>query len=173
MQLCSLRFAVWIAAIVVAVSSHVTQAADDTVPKGELIKFPFAESKIFPGTTRDVSVYVPKQYDPAKPACVYVNQDGVQYNAPAVFDQLIHKGEMPITIGVKTAATRSARRCISVRLVWACDTNWIILPTADCAPTLVARNVKLPALSTVPPTTAAPAVFATGAASPVIIDSST
>ncbi len=100
MQLCSLRFAVWIAAIVVAVSSHVSQAADDTVPKGELIKFPFAESKIFPGTTRDVSVYVPKQYDPAKPACVYVNQDGVQYNAPAVFDQLIHKGEMPITIGV-------------------------------------------------------------------------
>jgi gluconolactonase len=99
-QLCSMRLAVWFAAIVVAVSSHSSQAADDTIPKGELIKFPFAESKIFPGTTRDVSVYVPKQYDPAKPACVYVNQDGVQYNAPAVFDQLVHKGEMPITIGV-------------------------------------------------------------------------
>jgi gluconolactonase len=70
------------------------------VPKGEVTKYPFQGSTIFPGTVRDVSIYVPKQYDPAKPACVYVNQDGVQYNAPAVFDQLIAKGEMPVTIGV-------------------------------------------------------------------------
>lgn len=72
----------------------------DGVPKGELLKFTFAESKIFPGTTRDVTVYVPKQYDPAKPACVYVNQDGVQWFAPVVFDNLIAKGEMPVTVGI-------------------------------------------------------------------------
>ena len=72
----------------------------DGVPKGELIKFQFADSKIFPGTTREVTVYVPKQYDAAKPACVYVNQDGVQWNAPVVFDNLIAKGEMPVTVGV-------------------------------------------------------------------------
>jgi gluconolactonase len=72
----------------------------DGVPKGELLKFTFAASKIFPGTTRNVSIYVPKQYDPAKPACVYVNQDGVQHNAPVVFDNLIAKGEMPVVIGV-------------------------------------------------------------------------
>ena len=70
------------------------------VPQGELLKFTFAGSKIFPGTTRTVTVYVPKQYDPAKPACVYVNQDGVQNNAPVVFDNLIAKGEMPVVIGV-------------------------------------------------------------------------
>ncbi len=70
------------------------------VPQGELIKFEFAASKIFPGTTRDVTVYVPKQFDPAKPACVYVNQDGVQWNAPSVFDNLIARGELPIIIGV-------------------------------------------------------------------------
>ncbi|HTN73662.1 MAG TPA: SMP-30/gluconolactonase/LRE family protein [Pirellulaceae bacterium] len=69
-------------------------------PKGEVTKYSFDQSKIFPGTVRDYWVYVPKQYDPAKPACLYVNQDGVQFNAPAVFDDLIHKGEMPITIGV-------------------------------------------------------------------------
>jgi sugar lactone lactonase YvrE/enterochelin esterase-like enzyme len=74
-------------------------AADD-VPKGEVTKYTFNQSKVFPGTVRDYWVYVPKQYDPAKPACVYVNQDGVQYNAPAVFDQLIHKKEMPVVIGV-------------------------------------------------------------------------
>ena len=72
----------------------------DNVPKGELIKFDFAGSKIFPGTMREVTIYVPKQYDGTKPACVYVNQDGVQWNAPVVFDNLIAKGDMPVTIGV-------------------------------------------------------------------------
>src|SRR5581483_319240 len=51
-------------------------------------------------TTREYTVYVPKQYDGKTPACVYVNQDGVQFNAPTVFDELIHKKEMPVTIGV-------------------------------------------------------------------------
>jgi len=70
------------------------------VPKGEVTKYTFDRSKVFPGTTRDYWVYVPKQYDPAKPACVHVNQDGIQNNAPAVFDRLIHAQEMPIVIGV-------------------------------------------------------------------------
>lgn len=70
------------------------------VPKGEVMKFTFENSKIFPGTWREVTVYVPAQYKPDQPACVYVNQDGVQWNAPVVFDNLIHKKAMPITIGV-------------------------------------------------------------------------
>jgi len=72
----------------------------DSAPKGEVAQYTFNESKIFPGTVRDYWIYVPKQYDPAKPACVYVNQDGIQYNAPAVFDELIHKREMPVVVGV-------------------------------------------------------------------------
>lgn len=74
--------------------------AEAEIPKGEVTKYSFAESKIFPGTVRDYWIYVPRQYDPAKPACLYVNQDGIQYNAPAVFDELIHRKEMPVTIGV-------------------------------------------------------------------------
>lgn len=70
------------------------------VPKGEKLSFVFADSKIFPGTTRNVTVYVPRQYDPAKPACVWVNQDGMQHKADVVFDNLIAKGEMPVTIYV-------------------------------------------------------------------------
>lgn len=70
------------------------------VPKGELLKFTFSDSKIFPGTTREITVYVPAQYKGEKPACVYVNQDGVQWNAPTVFDNLISSKEMPVTIGV-------------------------------------------------------------------------
>ena len=77
-----------------------TAANADEIPKGEIIKYSFEQSKIFPGTSREVSIYIPKQYDPAKPACVYVNQDGIQYKAPEVFDELIHKHEMPVTIGV-------------------------------------------------------------------------
>jgi sugar lactone lactonase YvrE/enterochelin esterase-like enzyme len=64
------------------------------------MRYTFEQSKVFPGTVRDYWLYVPAQYDPAKPACVYVNQDGVQFNAPAVFDELIQKKEMPVVIGV-------------------------------------------------------------------------
>jgi gluconolactonase len=70
------------------------------VPKGELIKMSFDSSKIFPGTTREYWIYVPAQYQPDQPACVYVNQDGIQWNAPTVFDNLIYKKEMPVTIAV-------------------------------------------------------------------------
>ena len=70
------------------------------VPKGELIKMVFDSSGIFPGTMRDVTIYVPASYRPETPACVYVNQDGVQWNAPTVFDNLINKKEMPVTIGI-------------------------------------------------------------------------
>src|SRR6476469_6587973 len=70
------------------------------VPKGEVLKFTFDHSKIFPGTVRDYWVYIPAQYTPGKPACLYVNQDGIQWNAPTVLDNLINSKEMPITIGV-------------------------------------------------------------------------
>src|ERR1043165_4423501 len=70
------------------------------VPKGEVLKFTFENSKIFPGTWREYWVYVPAQYKPDKPACVYVNQDGIQWKAPTVFDNLIYNKEMPVTVGV-------------------------------------------------------------------------
>jgi sugar lactone lactonase YvrE/enterochelin esterase-like enzyme len=70
------------------------------VPKGEVLKFTFNNSTIFPGTWREYWVYIPAQYKPDKPACVYVNQDGIQWKALTVFDNLIHRNEMPVTIGV-------------------------------------------------------------------------
>jgi gluconolactonase len=70
------------------------------VPKGEVLKFTFDHSTIFPGTWREYWIYIPAQYRPDQPACVYVNQDGIQFNAPTVFDNLIYKKEMPVTIGV-------------------------------------------------------------------------
>lgn len=95
----------WLAALSVGLATCLIEpaaAADPAAeaPKGEVLKFSFDKSKIFPGTTRDYWIYVPKQYTPEKPACVHVNQDGVQFGAPAVFDRLIASGEMPVTIGV-------------------------------------------------------------------------
>jgi len=77
------------------------------VPAGRVESFSFAESTVFPGTSRDGWVYIPAQYDPAKPAALMVFQDGHAYvstngrmRAPIVFDNLIASGEMPVTVGV-------------------------------------------------------------------------
>ncbi|MEO6741429.1 MAG: RICIN domain-containing protein, partial [Chthoniobacteraceae bacterium] len=48
---------------------------EDILP-GTTMQFTFTKSAIFPGTVRDVTVFIPAQYDAAKPACVYVKTDG-------------------------------------------------------------------------------------------------
>jgi enterochelin esterase family protein len=77
------------------------------VPRGRLEKMAWNESKIFPGTVRNVTVYIPQQYQTGKEACLMVWQDGSRHVDPAgslrasvVFDNLIHQKEMPVTIGV-------------------------------------------------------------------------
>src|SRR5690349_19241389 len=72
------------------------------VPKGELIKRSWTNSTVYPGTVRDFWIYVPKQYKSDTAACVMVFQDGWsyanptgQFRTPVVFDNLIHKKEMP------------------------------------------------------------------------------
>jgi enterochelin esterase-like enzyme len=77
------------------------------VSKGTVTTHVWKDSKIFPGTIRRYYVYVPAEYDAAKPAALMVFQDGHTYikedgdfRAPVVFDNLIHKGDMPVTIGV-------------------------------------------------------------------------
>ena len=69
-------------------------------PTGEVIKAEFDQSKVYPGTWREYWVYIPKQLDRARPAPVMVFQDGLQYNAPVVFDNLIHKKAIPPIVGV-------------------------------------------------------------------------
>lgn len=70
------------------------------VPVGRRFQFTFDSSKIFPGTSRGITVYVPAQYKGDKPACVYIGLDGLGYGVPEVFDNLIHRGEMPVTIAI-------------------------------------------------------------------------
>ena len=76
------------------------------VPRGTVTQHIF-RSKIFAGTIREYWVYVPAQYDAAKPAALMVFQDGGtfvneerDYRVPIVFDNLIHQGAMPVTIAL-------------------------------------------------------------------------
>lgn len=83
---------------------HADSKPQDGVPEGE-IKGPFEwRSEIFPGTVREYAIYVPAQYDAEKPACSMIVQDGLrkaqQWKLPTVLDNLIHKGDVPVQIGI-------------------------------------------------------------------------
>ncbi|HAA78286.1 TPA: esterase [Candidatus Latescibacteria bacterium] len=76
------------------------------VPQGDVTVHVW-KSQIYEGTIRKYWVYAPAQYDASQPACVMVVQDGGgaikedgAYRFPIVFDNLIHKGEMPVTVGI-------------------------------------------------------------------------
>jgi enterochelin esterase-like enzyme len=77
------------------------------VAEGTTYGYACEESQVFPGTTRRYWVYVPAHYSPSAPASLMVFQDGHLYLDPdgifragVVFDNLIHAGEMPVTVGV-------------------------------------------------------------------------
>jgi len=80
-------------------------AAGQVQTKGGEIRGPLVwKSKIYPGTERDYWVYVPKQYDAVKPACVMVVQDGLSratdWNLPTILDSLITAKQIPVVIGI-------------------------------------------------------------------------
>ncbi len=86
---------------------HPDSKKKPNVPAGEIFEGEFNDSTVFPGTRRHYWVYIPKQYSADKPAALMVFQDGRNYakrdggfNVPNVFDNLIHSGEMPTTIGL-------------------------------------------------------------------------
>jgi enterochelin esterase family protein len=106
------------AALLVLSGAASARAADDYtlgpdsmrqpgVPQGRVIGPLVWKSEVFRGTVRQYWIYVPAQYDAARAAAVMVFQDGhkyvnvdQEYRVPIVFDNLIHKGQMPPTIGV-------------------------------------------------------------------------
>lgn len=102
----------WALAVVPALAVDDYQLGLDSmpqegVPKGRILQGKWVSEKLYPGTERDYWIYIPAQYDGAAPAALMVFQDGGayqnpmgQFRAPVVFDNLIHKKEMPVTIGV-------------------------------------------------------------------------
>ncbi|WP_372898871.1 alpha/beta hydrolase-fold protein, partial [Stieleria sp.] len=107
-----LAFAVLLAMTTVSAADDSPPNASDRqvqpdVPQGKLTEGVFVDSRVFPGTTRQYSVYVPAQYNENAPANLMVFMDGKNYakangafRVPVVFDNLIHQGAMPVTIAV-------------------------------------------------------------------------
>ncbi len=78
-----------------------------------------------------------------------------------------------MTMGTKTATTRSAKAWMGGLLPCAASTISMMRAKTVSAPTARASNRNEPVLLMVPPTTPAPSPLCTGTLSPVIIDSST
>lgn len=75
------------------------------VPKGSLTKYVLPPGRFYPGTPHNYSVYLPAQYDPAKPTPFMIFLDGSAFagdsvRVPVVFDNLIAKHELPPMIGI-------------------------------------------------------------------------
>ncbi len=71
------------------------------VPQGRLLTRPPWRSRIFAGTVRDWSIYLPTET--ASPTATMIFQDGVRFYqdfVPTVFDNLIADGVMPPTVGI-------------------------------------------------------------------------
>lgn len=82
--------------------THADTREQPNVPKGTVTQPLKWRSQVFAGTERDWWVYVPAQYKADQPACVMVFQDGggPKNWVPTVFDNLIARGEMPVTVGI-------------------------------------------------------------------------
>ena len=81
--------------------------AQPGVPQGSIRKFTFTDSKVFPGTSREWALYIPKQHDGTTPACLMLFFDGNGYLKPdgniratVVLDNLIAKKQIPVTVAV-------------------------------------------------------------------------
>ena len=80
--------------------------SQEGVPRGTVTKYRWV-SQVFAKTERDYWVYVPAQYDKAKPIAVMVFQDGAsymndkgQFRTTVVFDNLIYRKEIPPIVGI-------------------------------------------------------------------------
>jgi enterochelin esterase-like enzyme/sugar lactone lactonase YvrE len=72
---------------------------EDILP-GTTKQFTFTRSRIFPGTVREVTVFIPAQYDGKQPACIFVKTDGFNPREKTLMETMIATKEMPVTIGV-------------------------------------------------------------------------
>lgn len=77
------------------------------VPKGTISDAKVIPSEAYPGTQHTYWVYVPAQYDPQQPASLMIFNDGQAFmdaegslRAQNVMDNLIHRREIPVMIGV-------------------------------------------------------------------------
>ncbi len=133
------RWLICCLAALVTVTSNTTSTAQDNpdrvpqpgVPEGKITSGTFEDSKIYPGTVRDYSVYVPAQYKPTSREMMvfmdgngYSKKDGA-FRVPVVFDNLIHQKAMPVTIAVFVNPGNIRRRSKAARIAAIARSNTI------------------------------------------------
>jgi enterochelin esterase family protein len=95
------------------------------VPQGKVTDWEKLPSSAYPGTLHDFCVYVPAQYDPARAASLMIFQDGQAWlrptgdiRAPNVFDNLIYRREIPVTIVVFINPGRTPEQPVATGEEW-------------------------------------------------------
>jgi enterochelin esterase-like enzyme len=73
-------------------------------PPAMLDKFTYNTSKVFPGTTREVDIFIPAQYVAGTPVPFIIIQDGVEqltaYKTDIVITNLIHQKRLPVMAAI-------------------------------------------------------------------------
>ena len=67
---------------------------------GEMLTLDMRNSKIYPGTEREIKIYIPKQYDGATPAALILGTDNQEKVLAECIDSLVAEGSMPVAIAV-------------------------------------------------------------------------
>ncbi len=95
------------------------------VPQGQVTAWEQLPSHAYPGTLHDFCVYVPAQYDPTAPTSLMIFQDGHAFVNPAgelratnVFNNLIYRREMPVTIAVFINPGRTPEQPVASDKEW-------------------------------------------------------
>ncbi len=124
-------------------------------------------------TSRAVGVASPSAHGQAMIRVVTAAVKATSKGAPAISHPANAARARTMTMGTKTADTRSARRCTWALPVCASSTSRAIRASSVSAPTRVICTSRRPPVFTVAPTTREPGATSTGTDSPVSIDSST
>jgi len=104
--------------------------AHDGVPHGKIVGPLTLASTVYPNTTRNYWIYVPAQYDAKSPASLMIFFDGHAFlnvngesRIPNVFDNLIYRREMPVTLAVFINPGHTPEQPESTDSVWGDGVN--------------------------------------------------
>ncbi len=95
------------------------------IPQGKVTDWETLPSTAYPGTLHDFCVYVPAQYNAATAASLMIFQDGQAWLRPTgelratfVFDNLIYRREIPVTIVVFVNPGRRPDQPVATATEW-------------------------------------------------------
>ena len=147
-------------------STTVSTRRVDSSTSGPLIRMPSCAPRPVP-TSNAVGVARPSAHGQAMISTATAAVNAADGEPPAPSQKASVATASAMTIGTKTAETRSASRCTRALPVCASSTSRAVCASCVSAPTRVARTTSRPPTLTVAPATASPGPTSTGTLSPV------